>query len=104
MYLRMRIDGTPITITWPPWPPDANVRYSSMRPVGVYVLSAAWTSASFRLRAFISSDRVWLVPPLAVVVCEPLLQAPSAPSTVRDRRRGLVVGLVMVRSFGALTS
>lgn len=48
--------GTPITSTWPEWPPDANVKYSSRRPDGVYVASAAWTSASLRLRAFMSAD------------------------------------------------
>lgn len=56
--------GTPMTIRLPPWPPDANIRYSSFLPLGVYVFSAATASASLRFRAFRSSAR--LLPPAAL--------------------------------------
>ncbi len=34
MFLRMRIEGTPTTITLPEWPPDMKVKYSSHLPLG----------------------------------------------------------------------
>ena len=72
--------GTPMTMRLPPCPPDANSRYSSFFPVGVYVLSAATASASLRPRALSSSPR--LLPAAAP------LPEPFGPSLQAPRRSG----------------
>src|SRR5665647_2599649 len=106
MYLRMRIDGTPTTTTWPLCPPDANSMYSSGRPDGVYVLSAAVTSASLRLRAFIRSvSEPAVPPPPGGVLLEPLQAAPPVrsrkPRRPRRGERGAVLGWCMTAFFVA---
>src|SRR5688572_11448902 len=79
----MRIDGTPMTMRLPPWPPEAKRRYSSFFPVGVYVFSAATTSASDRPRRFMRSASE--VPPDRLLAEAAAALAPGPGESVQAR-------------------